>query len=100
MTALLAIAGVLQLGAASANFVAVKVLRYPDAVRTLPAPVRQVFWVQNGYIMLTVAGSSLACFIYPEALSSGVGLGRGLSAFLTLFWGSRLGVQLFYYSPQ
>ncbi|NNJ24356.1 hypothetical protein [Alienimonas chondri] len=100
MDILLYLAGALQLGIASANFVAVKMLRYPEAVAALPSSVRQVFWVQNVYIVLTVVGLSLACFAYPGELSSGAGLGRGLSGFLTLFWGTRLGVQLFYYSPE
>ena len=95
----LAIAGMLQLGVASANFVAVKKLRYPQAVAALPDSVRRVFWVQNVYLVLTVVGAALACFFSPEELSAGDGLGRGLSGFLALFWGSRLGVQLFYYSP-
>jgi hypothetical protein len=95
---LIVIAGVLQLGVASANFVAVRMLRYPEALAAVPESVRQVFWVQNAFIVVTVVGIGAACFVYPAELLRGAGLGRGLSGFLALFWGLRLGVQLLYYS--
>jgi hypothetical protein len=100
MLALLYFAGLLQLAIAAANLVAIRKFRYPESLATLPESVRQVFWAQNAFIMLSLAGMSGACFMYPAELSGGTGLGRGLSAFLAFFWGVRLAVQLFYYSPE
>src|SRR5262245_24387708 len=75
-------------------------LRYPEALAPVPESVQQVFWVQNVFIVLIVVGISAACFVYPADLARGVGLGRGLSGFLAVFWGLRLGVQFFYYSRE
>jgi hypothetical protein len=61
--------------------------------------VRQVFWVQNAFIVLTLIGTSLLCFVFPAELARGAGLGRAFSGFLAVFWGLRLAVQLLYYSP-
>ena len=99
MESLIVIAGVLQLGVASANFFAVRMLRYPEALAAVAESVRQVFWVQNVFIVVVVVGLSLGCFIYPQELARGPGLGRSMSGFMAIFWGLRLGVQLFYYSP-
>ncbi|HVJ79632.1 MAG TPA: hypothetical protein VNC50_01070 [Planctomycetia bacterium] len=100
MVALFYFAGLLQLAIAAANLVAVRMFRYPEALAAAPESVRQVFWVQNAFIMLALVGMSGACFAFPAELSGGTGLGRGLAAFLALFWGARLAVQLFYYSPE
>ncbi len=99
MESLIIVAGVLQLGIASANVFAVRMLRYSEALAGVPESVRQVFWVQNAFIMVIVVGLGLSCLLYPQELLDGSGLGRGMSGFLAVFWGLRLGVQLCYYSP-
>jgi len=92
------IAGLLQLGIASANFFAVRMFRYHEAMAPVPEAVRQVFWIQNIFIVVTVIGISLLCLVHPTELAAGIGMGSAISGFLAFFWGLRLGVQLFYYS--
>ncbi|MCA9323312.1 MAG: hypothetical protein KDB53_21420, partial [Planctomycetes bacterium] len=48
-------------------------------------------------IVFTVVGMAALCFFAAPELSGATALGRGLSAFLSLFWWARLFFQLFYY---
>ena len=98
MEPLIQIAGLCQLGVASANCFAVRLFRYRAALAPVPETVRQVFWVQNVFIVMTVLGVSFLCLAFPAELARGTGLGRAVSGFFALFWGLRLGVQVFYYS--
>ena len=91
-------AAVVQLAIASANLVAVRLFRYRDSLADVPTAVRQVFWVQNLFIVVTLVGISALCLAVPGEFAT-TSIGRGLSAFLACFWGLRLAVQLFYYSP-
>lgn len=94
------VAGVLHLLVASANVFAFGKFRYMEHLRKTPAVVRQVFLVQNAYIMLIQAGLALLCFFFANDLIPGRPLGRALSGFLAVFWGTRVGVQLFYYDSE
>jgi hypothetical protein len=94
------IAGALHLVVASANIFAFGKFRYLDHLRNLPVVVRQVFLVQNAYIMLVQVGFALLCFFFAGELVSGRPLGRALAGFLAVFWGSRVLLQLFYYDRE
>ena len=65
-----------------------------------PLVMRQVFLVQNAYIMLVQAGFALLCFFFAGELTSGSSLGRSLAGFLAVFWGSRVLLQLCYYDRE
>ena len=43
---------------------------------------------------------ALLCFFFAGELTSGRALGRALTGFLAVFWGSRVLLQLFYYDRQ
>lgn len=94
----LQLAGVLQLGIASANIVAARMFRYREGLVSAPEVIRQVFWVQNVFIVLVLVGFSLLCLVWPAELTSGDRLARGVSGFLAIFWGLRLVTQFVYYS--
>jgi hypothetical protein len=47
--------------------------------------------------VLVVLGAAALCFAFPRELAGGSPLGRSLSAFLAVFWGLRLAIQLFAY---
>src|SRR5262245_64086617 len=94
------LAGVLHLAVASANIFAFGKFRYLEHLRTVPPVLRQVFLVQNAYIMLVQAGFALMCFFFAGELTSGRGLGRALAGFLAVFWGARVLLQLFYYDRE
>ena len=97
MIPLIRVAGVLQVLVASANLPAVRMFRYREALRSVPAHVAEVFWVQNVFIVLTVLGTAGLCFAFPADLAGGTALGRTVSGLLAVFWAVRLGVQLLYY---
>ena len=94
------IAGVLQLLVASANVVAFGKFRYLEHLRNIPLVMRQVFLVQNAYLMLVQGGFALLCFFFAGELTSGRPLGLALAGFLTVFWGSRVLLQMFYYDRE
>ncbi|HKI34486.1 MAG TPA: hypothetical protein VKA46_21705 [Gemmataceae bacterium] len=99
-TSLIYVAGALHLLVASANVFAFGKFRYLEHLRNVPPVLRQVFLVQNVYIMLVQGGFALLCFFFAGELTSGRGLGRGLAGFLAVFWGSRVLLQLFYYDRE
>jgi alginate O-acetyltransferase complex protein AlgI len=93
-------AGALHLLVASANFFAARKLRFADNLRRLTPIVRDVFIVQNVFIVLLLAAIALLCFVFAGDLAGPTTLGRCLSAFLALFWGLRLLIQLFFYNAE
>ena len=100
MTTLIRIAGGVQLLIASANVPAIRMFRYRESLRAVPAHVAEVFWVQNVFIVLVVLAMAGMCFTFPADLAGGTGLGRAASGFLALFWAVRLGFQLFFYDRE
>jgi alginate O-acetyltransferase complex protein AlgI len=93
-------AGVLQLLIASVNLVAPKKLAYRENLAKLSPIVREVFIVQNVFIVLTLVGFAALCLWFAPELTGQSLLGRSLSGFLAVFWGLRLLFQLFFYNPQ
>jgi len=91
------LAGVLHLVVASANLVAFGKFRYLEHLRAVPLVVRQVFLVQNGYLVFIQVGFALLCFGFADELVSGRPLSVALTGFLAVFWGSRVLFQLVYY---
>ena len=91
------VAGVLQLLVASANIFAFGKFRYLDHLRVVPTVVRQVFLVQNAYIMLIQIGSALLCYFFAGDLVSGRHLSQALAGYFAIFWGARVVLQLLYY---
>lgn len=79
------VAGALHLVVASANVFAFGKFRYREYLRNVPLVVRQVFWVQNTYIMLVQVGFALLCFFFASELTSGRSLGQTLAGFLAVF---------------
>lgn len=90
-------AGVLQLLIAAANFFAAHLLRYRENLARASPMVREVFLVQNLYLVLVLLANAGACFFFAAELAGGSLLGRALSGFLALFWGLRVPIQLFVY---
>jgi len=90
-------AGFRQLLIASANFFAPRVLHYRENLARVSPMVREVFIVQNVYIVLVLLGTGGLCFAFGADLAGGSRLGRCLSGFLAVFWGLRVPIQLFCY---
>jgi hypothetical protein len=94
------LAGVLHLVVASANVFAFSKFRYREHLQKVPLVVRQVFLVQNAYVMLVQVGLALLCLCFGRELISGRAMSRAIAGFLALFWGSRVLLQLFYYDRE
>jgi len=94
------VAGALHLIVASANVFAFGKFRYLEHLRNVPLVMRQVFLVQNAYIMLVQVGFALLCFFFAAELTSGRPLAVAIAGFLAVFWGSRVLLQLFYYDRE
>jgi hypothetical protein len=96
----LQLAGILQLAIASANLVAIRMFRYRQGLAAAPEVIRQVFWVQNVFLVLVLVGFSLLCLLLPTELTGGDVLGRAVCGFLAIFWLLRLIAQFAWYSPE
>ena len=93
-------AGIVQLLIASANFFLPRKLRYADNLSRVDTIIRQVFIVHSIYIVLVLAGLAGLCLFFAYDLAGASALGRWLSAFIAVFWGARVCIQLFYYDAE
>ena len=93
----LRVAGVLQWLVAASNLYAAHLFRYRQEMAKVTPFVREVFFVQNAYIMATVATFGVLCFGFAPDLAGPTPLGRLLSGSLAIFWGGRIAIQLFFY---
>jgi hypothetical protein len=94
------VAAVLQWLVASSNLFAARIFAYREETAKLSPFVREVFIVQNVYIMATVLMFGIVSILFAPELASGSGLGRFLSGFLAIFWGGRIMIQLFFYDHE
>ena len=89
-------AGLICVGLVVANFVAAARLGYAENLAESGNLVRQIFYVHCSYIVLLIAALACLCLGWPRLLLED-GMGRVVSGFFTVFWGSRVLVQLVYY---
>jgi hypothetical protein len=94
------VAGALQLLIASVNFFAPRKFDYAGNLRKVSPIVREVFIVQNVYIVLFLSFFAVLCFLFAADLAGGSALGRALSGFFCLFWGLRLVLQFAFYDRE
>jgi hypothetical protein len=94
------IAGGLHLLVASVNFFAPRKFRYRENLQKVSPIVREIFIVQNAYIVYFLVVFALLCFLFAADLAGGSPLGRFLSGCLALFWGVRILLQLFFYDRE
>jgi|TARA_B110000495_G_scaffold203610_1_gene228219 hypothetical protein len=93
---LLRLAGLICSGLIVANFVAAPRLGYVRNLAGSENLVRQIFYVHCGYIVFLITALAVLCLGWPRLLLE-PGMGRVVSGFFTVFWGSRVVVQLTYY---
>ena len=68
-------------------------LGWQKELQVLPRLHRQMFWVYSGYVALSIAAFAVLSIFNARELASGSSLGRGVCAYVALFWGIRLGMQ-------
>ena len=100
MTALIQLAGLLQLALIPVNFIAPYKLRYSASLSGATPVVRNIFYVHAGYIVFVLAGLGALCLGAAEFLASGAPLARWTCVYLAAFWAIRVLVQLFYYDRE
>jgi len=95
----LRLAGLMCVGLVIANFLAAPRLGYARSLLHAEAIVRQIFYVHCGYIIFLITGLAVICLGWPQIFLE-EGMGRVVSGFFAVFWGSRVIVQLVYYDRE
>jgi hypothetical protein len=90
-------AGAIHAGIVVANIPLPSRLRVRENLAAVPSFLRQIFYVHWLYIVAVVGFFSALCFAFARDLAGANKLGRFLSAFMAMFWLSRLLLQWFYY---
>jgi len=97
MTAWIVLAGLGQLGLAAGSLLIPRVLGWREETMRLTRLTRQVFWTYAAYIWGTnVCMGALSAFA-PTWLLDKTPLARAVCAYIALYWGARLAIQLFWY---
>jgi len=95
---LILIGGVLHFFTLMASAMVPKTLDWKGELAKLIPFLRTLFWVYGAFIVLTILALGVWSVLYPKGLASGEGLARGVCAFIAIFWGVRLVVQLFVFA--
>ena len=94
---LLLVAGLGQLVLALASLAIPRALGWRADTARLQPLTRHVFWTYAGYIWVTNVSFGLLSVLAPYALLDGSLLARCVGAFIAVYWGARLLIQLFYF---
>lgn len=97
LSAWIQVAGVVQIAIALANLPLALRLQYGRNLMGASVIVRRIFYVHAVYVVYMVLGLAAISLLFPAELASGRGIGRFLSAFIAIFWGLRIPIQLFFY---
>ena len=97
---LLVLGGVCHFGILIASALVPRVLDWKGELRSLSPLSRHLIWTHGAFIVLTIIGLGALSLINASELASGAKLARCVCAFISLFWGTRLAVQFFYFAPQ
>jgi hypothetical protein len=100
MKTLLQIAAALQLSVLVASSITPRVLDWRRNLAGLLPFLRKLFWIYGGFIVLVIIGFATLTFLHAGAMAAGEPVGRSLCAFIAIFWGTRLAVQLFVFDAR
>jgi len=95
----LRVIGVLMAALVVVNLFVPGRFRWRDEMARLSLVNRQIFQAHTIFIVLTVAMFSALLLTSADALVEPTRLSRAILAGLTLFWGLRMLMQWFFYSP-
>ena len=97
---LLRLAGIGHFAILSASALVPVVLDWKTVLKPLPPFVRTLFWVYGVFIVLTIIGLGTLTLLNAHAMATGDIVARALAAFIAIFWGARLFVQLFIFDAR
>ena len=90
---LIFLAGIGQLGVLVAAAMVPVQLDWRRELAGLSRLHRQMYWVYGGYVVLSIVAFALLSLLLSVELAGGSPLARGVSIYITLFWGLRLALQ-------
>jgi hypothetical protein len=96
----LRLAGIGHFAILFASALTPKVLDWKRAFRSLPSFLRTLFWVYGVFIVVTIIGLGALTLLNAHAMATAEPVARSLAAFIALFWGLRLAVQLFVFDAR
>ncbi len=96
----LRLAGLGHFAILTASALVPKVLDWKTALKPLPPFLRTLFWVYGVFIVLTIIGMGTLTLFNAHAMATGDPVARSLAAFIAVFWGARLFVQLFIFDSR
>src|SRR5882724_2377469 len=91
---LIQIAGALQISVLVASALVPIRLQWKSQLAGLPLLVRQLYWVYGGYVVLAIFSLGTICLVNAAELANGSLLARSICAYMAIFWGIRLSLQL------
>lgn len=97
---LLRLAGIGHFAILTASALVPKVLDWKTALKPLSPFLRTLFWVYGVFIVLTIIGMGTLTLFNAHAMAAGDPVARSLAAFIAVFWGARLIVQLFIFDSR
>lgn len=98
-TTLIMLAGLCHFGILIASAVAPQMLDWKHSLVPLTRMNRQVIWTHGAYIAGIIAAFGILSVAAPQLLTDGSPLARIVCAFIAVFWGARLALQLFILDP-
>ena len=96
----LKLCGALLIALAALHPAIAKRLRWKDDLAGVSLLTREVFWVHALFVVLILAQFGVISLVFTRALLEHTLLARVVLAGLVMFWGLRLFVQHFVYSPR
>ena len=94
---LILIGGVLHFLTLIASAMVPKTLDWKGELAKLIPFLRTLFWVYGAFIVLTIIAFGLLSVLHFRELAAGDSLARSVCAFISIFWGVRLVVALFFF---
>lgn len=75
-------------------------LEWDEELSQLSALNRKLMWTYGGFIVLTIVAFGVLTALFHDTFVAGTPLALGLSAFIALFWATRIGVDLLYFTEE
>jgi hypothetical protein len=87
-------AGIGQLCVLVASALVPRRLNWRTELTKLSHLHRQMYWVYGGYVVLSIIALGIISLVNSAELASGSRLARSVCAYIAIFWGIRLSLQL------
>ncbi len=97
---LIIVSGVLHLGTLLGSAQVPRELKFREELPRLSPLLQHWILVAGGYIVLDLVAFGLLSLFFSAELASGQPLARGVCAFISIFWGLRLLIQLFVFDAK